>query len=151
MDDAKELPLLDKADRVNDFVNNTVTYATDSINYGRGDYWASGVETICKGEGDCEDFALAKFYALKYLNVPENRMFLLWISDTVAHDGHMVLGVDTSAVNNWTNCLILDNYEGTANSLKTLGQTDYAPFLVDAVNSQEILGCKAKILKPPAP
>jgi len=148
LDDAKDMSLLDKANRVNDLVNNTVRYMSDNANYG-GEYWASGVETICAGVGDCDDFAIAKLYALKYLNVPENRMCVLGVTtDTIVSRkmNHAVLAVDTSAANNWVNCLILDN---RARSLETLGQDGYLPYYM--INSKEIRQCKLKVLKPPAP
>jgi len=152
LDDAKNLSLLDKANRVNDLVNNTVTYVSDSENYGVENYWASGTQTICIGAGDCEDFALAKLYALKYLGVPENRMSVLDVASDSAVSkeiDHAVLAVDTSAANNWVNCLILNNYEGRKNSLETLGQDGYLPYYM--INTNKMLHCKVKTLKPLAP
>jgi len=152
LDDAKNLSLLEKANRVNDLVNNTVIYVDDSTAYGQGEYWASGVETICTGVGDCEDFAIAKLYALEYLNVPENRVYLLSVADdpkVSKKSNHAVLAVDTSAANNWVNCLILNDYAGSRNTLETLGQNGYEPHVM--INSDEIRLCKVKVLKPPAP
>lgn len=150
LDDAKNLPLLDKANRVNDLVNNTVVYVSDSLEYGRNEYWAPGVQTICKGAGDCEDFAIAKLYALKYLDVPESRMSILIVAkDAASKISHAVLAVDTSAANNWIDCLILNNTSGVKNSLETLAQDGYAPHVM--VNAGNIRSCKLKLPKSPAP
>jgi hypothetical protein len=150
LDDAKNHSLLDKANEVNDLVNNSVTWVDDSITYHQSEYWASGVETILQGVGDCEDFAIAKLYALDYLNVPENRMYILSVaSDTTVskESNHAVLAVDTSAANDWTNCLILNDNEGSKNTLETLGQNGYDPHVM--INMYEIRLCKAKVVKPP--
>jgi predicted transglutaminase-like cysteine proteinase len=152
LDGAKGLFLLEQVNQVNDLVNNTVTYVSDSENYGVDNYWASGAQTICSGAGDCEDFALAKLYALKYLGVSENRMSILDVASDPAFSkeiDHAVLAVDTSAANNWINCLILNNYEGSRNSLKTLEQTGYLPYYM--INTNQMRHCKIKTLKSPAP
>jgi predicted transglutaminase-like cysteine proteinase len=152
LDDAKDFSLLEKANRVNDLVNNTVTWVSDRDNYGRWEYFASGVQTVLSGRGDCEDFAIAKLYALQYLNVPENRVLILCVAtDGVSEQpNHGVLAVDTSAANNWINCLILnDNEIRPENFMKPLGRTGYAPRI--AFNAEEIRSCKLKVLKTPAP
>jgi predicted transglutaminase-like cysteine proteinase len=149
LDGVKNRSLLERANEVNDLVNAAVKYVSDRVNYGTQEYCASAAQTISRGSGDCEDFAIAKFYALKYLNVPESRMCVLVVaSDTAASKkiDHGVLAVDTSAANNWANCLVLDNCSG---SLKTLGQNGYEPYYM--INSKEMRRCTAKVLKPPAP
>jgi predicted transglutaminase-like cysteine proteinase len=150
LDDAKTLSLLDKTNRVNDLVNNTVSYVSDSANYGRRSYIASGVETVCTGRGDCEDFAIAKLYALQYLNVPENRMYALTVATNPASKevNHSVVVVDTSAANNWDGCLVLDDAEGVTNSLRTLSQAGYKPFV--AFNFDEVRKWNPKVSKSPA-
>jgi predicted transglutaminase-like cysteine proteinase len=147
LDDAKNLSLLEKVNRVDDLVNNTVKYARDSVIYGVKNYWASGAQTICKGLGDCEDFALAKLYALKYLGVSEDRMSVLDIAshpDAPKKITHAVLAVDTSAANNWADCLILDDNVGQKNSIKRLSQVKdrYHPFYM--IGTDKMHHCKVK-------
>jgi predicted transglutaminase-like cysteine proteinase len=151
LDDAKTLSLLDKANRVNDLVNNTVMYVTDSANHAQKEYWASGVETICVGRGDCEDFAIAKLYALQYLGVPESRMYALTVAfnpEVSEEISHAVLAVDTSAANNWAGCLVLDNMAGITNTLRTLEESGYKPAI--AFNFDGVRRWDKKALKPPA-
>ena len=57
---------------VNEFYNR-VAYVTDLSNYGRSEYWASPDEFVKNG-GDCEDYAIAKFFALKSLGFEDMRI-----------------------------------------------------------------------------
>lgn len=45
---------------VNDFFNRRIVFRDDLQVWGQVDHWASPFETLGKGEGDCEDFALAQ-------------------------------------------------------------------------------------------
>jgi len=54
---------------VNDLVNKAVTYKEDIDNYKVSDYWATPKEFFKNG-GDCEDYALTKYFILKELKFP---------------------------------------------------------------------------------
>lgn len=54
--------------KVHKFFNN-FKYAKDIDQFGKSDYWMTPKEFLASGEGDCEDFAIAKYYALKELGV----------------------------------------------------------------------------------
>lgn len=79
------------AENVNAFVNKT-RYVTDSRNWGQSDYWATPVEFLQRG-GDCEDYAVAKYVALRSLGVPEDRMRIAVVQDTQKNIPHAVLVV----------------------------------------------------------
>lgn len=81
------------ADRVNDLVNEK-RYIVDSKNWGQSDYWATPVEFLQRG-GDCEDFAIMKYAALRSLGVPEERLRLAIVQDTRKNIPHAVLVVYT--------------------------------------------------------
>ncbi|HOO82242.1 MAG TPA: transglutaminase-like cysteine peptidase [Alphaproteobacteria bacterium] len=81
------------ADRVNDLVNEK-RYIVDSKNWGQSDYWATPVEFLQRG-GDCEDFAIMKYVALRSLGVPEDRMRIAIVQDTQKNIPHAVLVVYT--------------------------------------------------------
>lgn len=81
------------ADRVNDLVNES-RYILDNKNWGKSDYWATPVEFLKRG-GDCEDFAIAKYTALRTLGVPENRMRVAIVHDKQKNIPHAVLIVYT--------------------------------------------------------
>lgn len=90
------------ADRVNSLVNKK-RYIVDSKNWGKSDYWATPVEFLERG-GDCEDFAIMKYTALRTLGVPEERMRLAIVQDLQKNIPHAVLVVYTEQ-----GAYILDN------------------------------------------
>jgi predicted transglutaminase-like cysteine proteinase len=86
-----------KLQRVNDFFNRNIVFDDDISIWQQSDYWATPLETIGKGRGDCEDFAIAKYYSLRMLGVPVGKMRLIYVKATLnTPDGpllqaHMVL------------------------------------------------------------
>jgi predicted transglutaminase-like cysteine proteinase len=84
---------------VNAAVNHLIAYDTDRKLYGRLDYWADPAETLSRGAGDCEDFAILKMAALERLGVPSQSMSLVVLRDRSRNVFHAVLAVATSAGN----------------------------------------------------
>jgi predicted transglutaminase-like cysteine proteinase len=76
---------------VNSAVNKAIQYREDSANWGVADYWASAAETIGRGAGDCEDYAIAKMQVLRASGVPANDMFLVVGNDVAARSAHAML------------------------------------------------------------
>jgi len=72
------VPEAQKIVEVNRFFNQ-VEYQTDINTWGKKDYWASRLEFLGKGQGDCEDFAVAKFLTMIQLGVPEKKLFLTYV------------------------------------------------------------------------
>ncbi|WP_252107275.1 MULTISPECIES: transglutaminase-like cysteine peptidase [unclassified Halomonas] len=95
---------------VNDFFNRNVRWVDDIVVWGQEDYWATPLEAMGKGQGDCEDYAIAKYITLKQLGVPGERLRMIYVRARIGRSSitqaHMVLGYyDTpSAVP-----LVLDN------------------------------------------
>lgn len=93
----KDLKDEDKLKRVNEFFNRRVTWAVDQAIWGQADYWATPIETIGKGYGDCEDYAIAKYFSLINLGVPINKLRLVYVKAKVSNlanstdQAHMVL------------------------------------------------------------
>ncbi|MCG3662172.1 transglutaminase-like cysteine peptidase [Aliarcobacter butzleri] len=79
-----------KLEKVNDFFNN-VKYNSDQKIYGVSDYWATPIEFLARDEGDCEDYVIAKYFALEYLGVPTSKMFLSYVKVKKSNEAHMVL------------------------------------------------------------
>jgi predicted transglutaminase-like cysteine proteinase len=102
LQDYSGLPLNKMAMKVNDLMNSK-RYINDSVNYGASDYWATPVEFFRRG-GDCEDFAIAKYTALRALGVPDNRMRIAIVHDQAKNIPHAILIVYTDA-----GALVLDN------------------------------------------
>ena len=99
-------------DLVNRTVNSTLTYRSDRAIWGVGDHWATPVEVARKGAGDCEDFAIAKYWLLRSLGVADERLQMVVLQDTRRQLFHAVLVVHTVAgayvLDNVTNRLQLD-------------------------------------------
>jgi len=98
----KGLPLPKMAERVNTMINR-VPYITDDKNWGVSDYWATPVEFMRRG-GDCEDYAIAKYVALRALGVPEDRLRIAIVHDLQKNIPHAILIVYTDE-----GAMILDN------------------------------------------
>lgn len=90
IEDNKNKSLVHKLVAVNKFFNK-ITYKNDSSNWGKKDYWAKPKEFLSKGAGDCEDFALAKLYALQELGIPKEKLKLIYSKVKKDNKYHMVL------------------------------------------------------------
>lgn len=102
IDFLRGLPMDVMVKGVNDVVNR-VPYVSDSALYGKSDYWATPMEFLKNG-GDCEDYAITKYVALRALGVPEERMRILVLQDMQKNIPHAVLLVYTNS-----GAVILDN------------------------------------------
>ncbi len=76
---SKNLKEADKLVRINDFFNSRIAFEDDWSIWEQTDYWATPLETLGQGRGDCEDFAIAKYYSLKDLGVPLARLRLVYV------------------------------------------------------------------------
>lgn len=94
VDELSNKTTTEKLDGVNRFVNR-VRYVTDDVNWGVADYWATPDEFF-RMSGDCEDFAIAKFVALKRLGIDADRMRIVVLEDENLKTHHAVLTVETS-------------------------------------------------------
>jgi len=108
----KTQPNLTKLERANAFVNDRIIYASDMDIWGVEDYWTTPLELFGKGRGDCEDYAIAKYISLLLMDVPMQKLRLVYVrarmgSRTVAH---MVLSYFETPTDD---PLILDNLTDT--------------------------------------
>lgn len=69
---------------------NRVRWVDDRRNYSDADYWAAPDEFFARG-GDCEDYAFAKYDALKRLGFPPEQMRILVLTDLKMREPHAVL------------------------------------------------------------
>lgn len=77
-----------------DKMMNKKEYIVDQKNWGQSDYWETPVEFMKHG-GDCEDFAIAKYIALRAMGVPESRMRVAIVQDLKKNMPHAILIVYT--------------------------------------------------------
>lgn len=91
---SKDEKILNKLKNVNDFFNK-IRYKTDPRHWRKKDYWATPYEFLGTGAGDCEDYAIAKYYSLRKLGVPENKLRITYViykkRNTKYDQAHMVL------------------------------------------------------------
>jgi len=105
-----------KLKHVNDFVNQTIVFENDMSIWQQSDYWATPLETIGQGRGDCEDFAIIKYVSLRMAGVPSSKLRLVYAKARLdspsgpIQQAHMVLAY--YAVPN-AEPLVLDNLDGT--------------------------------------
>ncbi len=80
---------------VNRFFNQRITFRSDAEVWGREDYWASPLEALSQGLGDCEDYAIAKYASLLAVGVLRERLRLVYVRAELPNQSraqaHMVL------------------------------------------------------------
>jgi predicted transglutaminase-like cysteine proteinase len=75
---------------VNTFFNR-LPFVTDLAHWGVEDYRASPAEAVASDGADCEDFSIAKYFALKELGVPIERLRITYVKAVRLNQAHMVL------------------------------------------------------------
>ena len=122
---SKKLSSLKKLKNINDFFNK-IKYKRDKAHWKKKDYWASPFEFMGTGAGDCEDYAIAKYFSLIKLGIPENKLRITYVKllrrRTKYEEAHMVL-----------------TYFHKPNS---------TPIVLDNVNKKLKLSTKRRDLKP---
>lgn len=81
----------DTLNRVNQFFNARMAFRDDIVVWKQQDYWATPIEFLRKGAGDCEDFALAKYFTLRELGVPANQLRITYVKALELNQAHMVV------------------------------------------------------------
>lgn len=85
--DNDELVVVEK---VNKFINS-FTFVSDTAHWGQADYWATPSEFIASGGGDCEDFAIAKYFSLVNLGISSDKLALNYVFAARLNQSHLVL------------------------------------------------------------
>jgi predicted transglutaminase-like cysteine proteinase len=109
INDAREQNGRARLDLVNRRVNTAIRYKNDVAQWGMPDLWSSPLNannsgSFSSGFGDCEDFAIAKYVALRAAGVPARHLRVLLVHDKMARMDHAVLAALDEG--HW---LILDN------------------------------------------
>jgi predicted transglutaminase-like cysteine proteinase len=89
---------------INRAINLAIRPMTDLAQYGQIDVWSSPLDTFAHAAGDCEDYAIAKYVALRLAGVSADDLRLVVMRDTVRGDGHAVAAARLDG--HW---LMLDN------------------------------------------
>ena len=99
----------EKLKLVNSFFNRQFRFSDDSRNWRQTDYWATPVEALIKGAGDCEDYSIAKYFTLRRLGVPSEKLRITYVKALQYNQAHMVLTYYASPT---ATPLVLDNLIG---------------------------------------
>jgi len=88
-----DMPVATQLKQVNDFFNQNVRWVEDIEAWKTSDYWATPLETMGRGVGDCEDFSIAKYATLTLMGVPASSLRLVYVKArrNGLNTAHMVL------------------------------------------------------------
>lgn len=118
-----------KLELVNGWVNRHVKFVSDIRGTGRSDLWSSAVETLGRGQGDCEDYAIAKLQILQALGFSSNDLYLAVVRDLVRRADHAVLVVRVDG-----RFVVLDN--NVDRVLDSGEVADYRPIITYAASGK---------------
>jgi len=107
---------------INRAVNLSIRATSDWSQYGVDDFWSAPLATIEKGAGDCEDYAILKYLALREAGISPDDMRLLIVSYPRRRTIHAILAVRLDG--EW---LLLDNL--TMVMVNSLEATQYQPLI----------------------
>lgn len=123
MESNTKIPEKEKLEKVNQFFN-LLQYQIDPNHWGVKDYWATPLELLVSGAGDCEDFSIAKYFTLLELGVDDEKLLITYVK----YNGD---GYDQAH-------MVLTYYE-TPSSI---------PLILDNINGEILAGDKRNDLKP---
>lgn len=104
-----KLPEREKLAVVNRFFNRQFRFTDDIRNWRQEDYWATPLEALMKGAGDCEDYSTAKYFTLRRLGIPSEKLRITYVKALQYNQAHMVLTYYASPS---AEPLVLDNLIG---------------------------------------
>ena len=117
---AEDKNILNKLKLVNNYFNK-LSFRSDIDNWKTEDYWATPFEFLTSGFGDCEDYAIAKYYTLRQLGINKEKLKLTYARLTKNNQAHMVLSY--------------------------YHKTNFVPIILDNINKKLQLSTKRKDLK----
>ncbi len=88
----------EKIIQINQFLNTRIHFQDDTQLWKKSDYWATPLETLGLGAGDCEDYTIAKYFTLLEAGVAVDRLRLIYVKAQIGGNNsrvfqaHMVLG-----------------------------------------------------------
>ena len=137
----KDLPKEKQLIRVNSYLNQLLPQY-DSQEDTTVDYWKTPKEFLISGFGDCEDYAIIKYYTLVKLGFDENRLYLTVVKDKFSQNLHMVLSYFNPSDNS---VLILDNLSFRVLNIEKRDDFVYKKFINK--NGVFILNKKNELIK----
>ena len=90
--------------QINRAINLAIHPISDLAQYGEIDVWSSPLVTFDRGAGDCEDYAIAKFVALRLAGIAAEDLRIVVLHDVLQNEDHAVAAARLDG--HW---LMLDN------------------------------------------
>jgi predicted transglutaminase-like cysteine proteinase len=131
-----------RIEAVNLYVNARVDFVDDTVQYHVPDRWSAASETLRRGRGDCEDYALAKMALLRRAGFAAGDLYLVVLKDLVRRADHAVLVVRSEG-----RFLVLDN--GTDRVVDSAEVRDYRPVLTFTDGKTFTHGYRREAVEPP--
>lgn len=75
---------------INRAINLAIRAVSDVAQHGQIDVWSSPLATLERGGGDCEDYAIAKFVALRRAGIAADDIRIVILHDTIHGEDHAV-------------------------------------------------------------
>jgi predicted transglutaminase-like cysteine proteinase len=104
VDNAKAREGRARLGEINRAINLAIRPTSDFAQYGAEDVWSSPLVTFGNGAGDCEDYAIAKFTALRHAGISPDDLRIVIMHDTMRGEDHAVAAARLDG--HW---LMLDN------------------------------------------
>jgi predicted transglutaminase-like cysteine proteinase len=104
VDNAKAREGRARLGEINRAINLAIRPMSDLAQYGADDVWSSPLVTFGNGAGDCEDYAIAKFVALRHAGISPDDLRIVIMHDTMRGEDHAVAAARLDG--HW---LMLDN------------------------------------------
>jgi len=130
-----------RLEAVNSYVNARVRFVDDRVQFGVSDRWMPASETLARGRGDCEDYAIAKRAMLRAAGVAERDLYLVVLKDLSRRADHAVLVVRANG-----RFLVLDN--GTDRIVDSSDVRDYRPILTFTAGHAYTHGYRRDVAPP---
>jgi predicted transglutaminase-like cysteine proteinase len=89
---------------INRAINLAIRPTSDLAQWGVPDRWSAPLATLASGRGDCEDYAIAKYVALREAGVADNDVRLVIVRDLASGEDHAIVAARTDG--KW---IVLDN------------------------------------------
>jgi predicted transglutaminase-like cysteine proteinase len=90
VDDARLREGRARLGEINRAINLAIRPMSDLAQYGEIDVWSSPLVTFANGAGDCEDYAIAKFVALRQAGISPDDLRIVIMHDTIRGEDHAV-------------------------------------------------------------
>ena len=127
--------------KVNSYLNQLLPQYDSPVDVNI-DYWKTPKEFLKSGYGDCEDYAIIKYFTLIKLGFNPKRLYLTVVQDQFSKNLHMVLSYFTPEEDT---ALILDNLSFRVLKMKKRDDYIYKKFINE--EGVFILNKKNKLLK----